>query len=124
MDMKQFDGFYFLPGDGEDEVKLSYFTLKEDSLRGKPVGNTEIGDMYHIAFFKEGEDGMPIFDEEFEAIFADPTTYITHNIVGMNLYGCVFRKTENSYKWWRKYLSNAKEQCKDLQSEEFSKPSA
>ena len=55
MDMKQFDGFYFLPGDEENQMMFSYFVLKEDSLRGKPVDNTKVGDMYHIAFFRQNE---------------------------------------------------------------------
>lgn len=120
MDMKQFDGFYFLPGDEENQMKFSYFVLKEDSLRGKPIDNTKVGDMYHIAFFRQNENGEPEFDEEFEAIFADPTTYITHNIVGMDLYGCIFRKTENSHKWWQEYLTRAKEHCKVFQSDKLS----
>lgn len=117
MDSKDYDGFYFLPGETEDEINFSYFVLKEPELKGKPVQSTSIGDMYHIAFFKHDDEGNPVFDEEFEAIFADPTTYITHNIVGMDLYGCIFRKTENSYKWWNEYLARAKKHCIELQNE-------
>jgi hypothetical protein len=114
MDMKEFDGFYFLPGDEDDELKLSYFVLKDEELKGSPIESTEIGDMYHIAFFKENEHGHPEFDDEFEAIFSDPTTYIQHSIVGMNLFGCVFRKTNVSQRWWQDYLIKAKEQCEGL----------
>lgn len=115
MDMKQFDGFYFLPGEEEDEIRFQFFNLTDESLKGKPVNNNTIGDMYHIAFFKQNEKGQPEFDDEFEAIFADPLVYIEHNIVGMDLYGCVFRKTENSHKWWQDYIDRAKEHCKVFQ---------
>lgn len=117
MDMKQFDGFYFLPGDNEGEMKFAYFNLNDETHKGQPVDNTTIGDMFHIAFFKQGDDGLPTFDESFEAIFADPTTYITHNFVGGDLYGCILRKTENSYKWWNSYLEKAKKNCAAFQSD-------
>jgi hypothetical protein len=49
-----------------------------------------------------------ISDEQFEAIFADPITYIK-NILGTDLYGCVLRKTDVSSKWWDIYLKKIKD---------------
>ena len=116
MNETEFDGFYFLPGDDENQMAFSFFTVKENHPTGKKVNNTSIGDMYHIAFFRENEKGHPEFDDEFEAIFADPTAYIA-NLIGINLYGCIFRKTENSGKWWNEYLTRAKENCKVIETE-------
>lgn len=110
MTKDEYDGLYFLPGDTDEEMNLAYFRFKEEEDFGVPIESTEIGDKYHIAFFKKDELGDPVFDEEFEAIFADPTVYIK-NLVGLNVYGCVLRKTEKSLDWWVDYLAKAKESC-------------
>ena len=47
-----FDGFWFLPNDDEG-LKLSFFTFGEDLAGGTPIDSTELGDTYHLAFFKE-----------------------------------------------------------------------
>jgi hypothetical protein len=109
----EYDGFYFIPGDEDDALNLAYFRIKEDSSVGVPIEFTEVGNMYHIAFFKNGSDGHPEFDEEFEAIFADPSVYI-RNLIGMKIYGCVLKKTEYSREWWQEYLEKAKEYCRLL----------
>jgi hypothetical protein len=111
---RDYDGFYFLPGDDDDELKLAYFKLKEEEFLGEPVDNTILGDMYHIAFFKWSDGGHPIFDEHYEAIFSDPSTYIK-NISGADLYGCILRKTEKSGKWWKDYLKRTMESCTMIQ---------
>lgn len=113
MNMKDFDGFYFLPGDNENEMQFAYFKVNEEHFSGKPVDGTEIGDMFHIAFFRQEEDGTPTFDEDFEAIFVDPTVYV-EGLIGGNLYGCVFRKTEKSNTWWSEYLNRAKSHCASI----------
>lgn len=115
MSKDEYDGFYFLPAEEEDSLVLSYFKFNNDDYRGTPVGGTQVGDMFHIAFFKPDDEGMPVFDEEFEAIFADPTVYI-QSLIGSELAGCVLRKTENSGKWWNMYLTGAKENCKMVAS--------
>jgi hypothetical protein len=112
MNIKDFDGFYFLPNNNEShDMRISYFNLTDESMKGNPVDTHSLGDMYHVAFFKMSENGLPEFDAEFEAIFADPEFYIRKNIVGSKLYGCILRKTENSYKWWNDYLKTSKEKC-------------
>lgn len=111
----EYDGLYFLPSeDDEDEMKLVYFNYKDGEDYGKPVSGNQIGHMYHIAFFRPNDDGLPVFDEHFEAILADPSVYIT-GLTGSNLCGCVLRKTEESGKWWDNYLKRALESCKMLQ---------
>jgi len=99
-----FDGFWFLPCD-EDGLKLSFFTFGEEFGGGIPIGNSSIGDVYHLAFFKENEEGMPEFDDAFEAILGDPESYIK-NLVGAGLYGCVVKKTTKSGKWFEDYLTS------------------
>ena len=99
-----FDGFWFLPND-EEGLKLSFFTFGEEFGGGTPVGGNQLGDTYHLAFFKENEEGMPEFDDAFEAILGDPQTYIK-NLVGAGLYGCVVRKTTKSGKWFEDYLTS------------------
>lgn len=110
MQDKEFDGFYFLPGDTDDDLTLKYFTFNApEFMDAKPVDGTKVGDMYHIAFFRKDDKGNPVFDETFDAIFACPRTYIKQ-LAGMNLYGCVLRKTEKSGKWFDDYLTGIKKQ--------------
>jgi len=99
-----FDGFWFLPND-EEGLSLSFFTFKNEYGGGTPIGGNQIGDNYHLAFFRENEEGMPEFDDAFEAILGDPETYIK-NLVGAGLYGCVVRKTTKTGKWFEDYLKS------------------
>jgi len=105
MDRKstEFDGIYFLPGQEEGELVISYFDFKNDMAGGSEIENTPIGPKYHIAFFKRGEDEQPEFDASFEAILACPKTYI-ESLAGANVYGCVVKKTDKSQKWFDEYL--------------------
>jgi hypothetical protein len=106
----KYDGIYFLPGDSDEELSLSYFELKEEEFKGEPIDDNGVGDMFHIAFFKWSDGGNPVFDGHFEAILADPTVYLK-NLVGADVYGCVLRKTENSAKWWQDYLIRTEKAC-------------
>ena len=99
-----FDGFWFLPCD-EEGLNLSFFTFKDEYGGGTPVGGNQLGDNYHLAFFKENEEGLPEFDDAFEAILGDPKSYIK-NLVGAGLYGCVVRKTTKTGKWFDDYLKS------------------
>ena len=99
-----FDGFWFLPCD-EEGLNLSFFSFKDEYGGGTPIGGNQIGDNYHLAFFKENEKGMPEFDDAFEAILGDPESYI-RNLVGAGLYGCVVRKTTKTGKWFDNYLTS------------------
>jgi hypothetical protein len=102
-DAKDFDGFYILPHKDDDGLRLSYFDFNDDFEKGKKIDHTSLGDMYHVVFLKQGEDGNPEFDDHFEAIFADPEVYVK-GLLGANVYGCMVRKTENSWKWVEEYL--------------------
>jgi hypothetical protein len=106
MEQKSFDGFYFLPGVEDDSLGFQYFKLKDEYDNGKPINGTSLGDMYHIAFFSRAEDGSPVFDDAFEAILADPTTYV-QGLIGANIYGCILRKTDKSDGWFNNYLTSA-----------------
>lgn len=102
MTEKPFDGIYFLPADEEKELELHFFHLKGEYESAVPEGK----DLYHIAFFDRGQDGLPRFDAAFEAVLGDPTKYVT-NLVGAETYGCILRKTNKSGKWWDDYLKRA-----------------
>jgi hypothetical protein len=110
MAKEDYDGFYFLPGEDEYEINIAYFKFKEGEWTASAVETTSLGDKYHIAFFKRDINGDPMFDEEFEAIFTDPSVYI-QGLAGAKLYGCVLRKTEKSTKWWQEYLDRAQKTC-------------
>ena len=99
-----FDGFWFLPCD-EEGLNLSFFTFKDEYGGGTPIGGNQLGDNYHLAFFRENEEGLPEFDDAFEAILGDPESYIK-NLVGAGLYGCVVRKTTKTGKWFEDYLKS------------------
>lgn len=109
--VNDYDGFYFLPGEEDGDLNIAYFKFNSGEVYGlNPVKSSPIGYSYHIAFFREDEDGDPTFDDSFEAIFADPVVYI-QQLVGSNLYGCILRKTEKSSIWWDDYLTQAKDSC-------------
>jgi hypothetical protein len=80
--------------------------LKDEYDNGKPINGTSLGDMYHIAFFSRDEDGSPVFDDAFEAILTEPTTYV-QGLIGANIYGCVLRKTDKSDGWFNNYLTKS-----------------
>jgi len=112
--MDDYDGFYFIPGDEENELNLAYFKVKEGQTFGTPIEYSDLGNKYHVAFFKCDENGHPKFDHDFEAIFADPAVYI-RNLIGTHIYGCILRKTECSQTWWKEYLEKTKNYCNLLE---------
>jgi hypothetical protein len=108
MKPSDYDGFYFLPGEEEDEMNLSFFEFDGKLANAKKVDSqNELGDIWHIAFFTKNEEGMPVFNDSFEAILANPEVYIK-NLCGTGLYGCVLRKTDKSIKWFEDYLNRVK----------------
>ena len=102
---ENYDGFYFIPTETEQEssYKLAFFTFKDEMANAKPIESSEMGDKFHIAFFKSDENDLPVFDESFEAILSDPIVYI-NNLVGSGMSGCILRKTEKSEVWFQEYL--------------------
>ena len=101
----EYDGFYFLPGEEDDELSLKFFQFDGSLAEAKKVDSqSKIGDLWHIAFFTKDEEGLPVFDETFEAIFADPEVYV-RNLCGTGLYGCVLRKTDKSANFFENYLN-------------------
>jgi len=106
MKPNEYDGFYFLPDEGDDDLQIAYFNFKDEFANGTPIEQSSIGYKYHIAFFKRDDEGNPVFDDTFEAIFGDPVIYIK-NLVGAGLYGCVLKKTEKSQEWFDEYLERA-----------------
>lgn len=104
-EMDGYDGFIFLPND-EDDDALEFRFVKYTGNFGSPIENTDIGDKYHVAFFKRDiETGEFSFDETFEAIFADPMVY-ARNLAGHNLFGTIMRKQEKTSEWFRDYLTD------------------
>lgn len=99
---EEYDGFYFLPAEEDDQLELHFFHLKDEYADGV----AENKDLYHIAFFNRDEEGQPKFDGSFEAVIGDPSAYI-HNLIGAETYGCMLRKTNKSDKWFENYLTKA-----------------
>ena len=57
---ENYDGFYFLPGKGDDEMALSFFEFGEELGNQKKVDSkNEVGDLWHIAFFTKDENDNP-----------------------------------------------------------------
>ena len=82
-----YDGFYFLPVEDETKEGLSFhfFKFKDEYCGGEPIEKSSVGDKFHIAMFKRGEDGTPELDDAFEAIFADPVVYV-QGLQGAEIY--------------------------------------
>ena len=108
--LKEYDGFYFLPHyDGDDEgLRFDFFRFMDEYANGVKKDHSEMGDMYHIVFIKQNDEGDPVLDENFDAIFVDPVEYV-NNLLGADLFGCVIRKTDKSEEWLEKYLTRIKE---------------
>ena len=105
---ENYDGFYFLPGKDDDEMAISFFEFGEELGNQKKVDSkNEVGDLWHIALFTQGEKGEPVFNDSFEAIFSDPEIY-AQNLSSIGIYGCVLRKTDKSVKWFNDYLDKVK----------------
>lgn len=108
MDPSEYDGFYFLPGEEDNEMRFSFFEFDGKLANSKKVDSQNaLGDLWHIAFFTKNDEGMPVFNDSFEAILANPEVYIK-NLCGTGLYGCVLRKTDKSVKWFEDYLNRVK----------------
>ncbi len=105
---ENYDGFNFLPGKGDDEMAISFFEFGEELGNQKKVDSkNEVGDLWHIALFTQGEKGEPVFNDSFEAIFSDPEIY-AQNLSSIGIYGCVLRKTDKSVKWFNDYLDKVR----------------
>ena len=104
---EDYDGFYFLPPENENEEGFifHFFKLKNELSDGNPIDNSKMGDMFHVAFFKRNDFGKPEFDDSFEAIFIDPITYVSKTLMGSEIYGCFCRKTDKSVEWFQDYLN-------------------
>jgi hypothetical protein len=110
MKPSEYDGIYFLPGDDDNELEVSYFTYEDEDMGEKVEGNS-VGDFYHIAFFKSDVNGRPEYDETFDAILGDPSVYI-RNLIGANLFGLILRKTTKSKEWFDDYLNTTQKKIK------------
>ena len=114
-----YDGVFFYPRVDEDDnefLTLNYWSYQDKYADKKSIENTKLGNKFFVAFFKEEENGNYVVDDVFEAIFADPSTYLD-NLVGSDLFGVICRKTENSESWFKSYLNEVKQKLKKLNSE-------
>ena len=111
--IRDYDGFFFTRyrDENSDGIKYDFFKLKDEFADGiKQDGNT-IGDMYHIIFIETNDDGETLSMDNFDAIFVDPIKY-TENLYGMDVIGCIVRKTDKSQKWFEDHLTTVREKCK------------
>lgn len=113
-----YDGFYFFQHEDEDGsgIRYDFFKFKDEYAGGIKQDATEMGDMYHIAFIQPNENGIPELSDNFDAIFVDPVVY-TENLYGMDVIGCVVRKTDKSKKWFDEHLTTIQEKCKMVYSQ-------
>lgn len=102
VDLKQYDGFIFTPGEEENSQVIRFIKLHKDC--GKIIESTDLGEKYHVVFFKHDEEGNFSIDENFEATFSDPLTYVK-NLINMPLGGTFIRKRERSKEWFDDYLT-------------------
>lgn len=110
---KDYDGFYFFPHEDDEGsgVRYDFFKFKDEYAGGVKQDATDVGDMYHIAFIEADDNGVPDVKDTFDAIFVDPVVYV-ENLYGMNLIGCIVRKTDKSKKWFEEHLTTIREKCK------------
>ena len=107
MKPSEYDGFYFLPNH-EDGLTFHYFDFEGELANGKKYeSKNEFGDLWQIALFTKNEEGYPVYNDSFEAIFGNPEMYVK-NLCGAGLYGCIVRKTDKSVKWFEQYLNKVK----------------
>lgn len=104
----EYDGIFFVPDPNSEslsDLEISFFRFKDNDYANKPaIDSTKSGYMYHVAFFKSTENHEIVFDGNFEAIFADPITYV-RNLAGAKVFGCLVKKTESSSEWFEDYLN-------------------
>lgn len=108
--MKDYDGFYLVPG-AEGSLDIKYFKYKDPKEFGEKKDHTDVGDMYHVAFFRKHDDEHLVFEEHFEAIFADPLVYVK-GLSGGRIFGTFLRKSERSNEFWEDYLNDVRSRAK------------
>lgn len=104
-EMSEYDGVLFLPNDEEDGFEFRFIQYKKDF--GPAVEFNDIGEKYHVAFFKRDDENNFTFYETFECIFGDPMAYI-QNLAGCNLFGTMVKKKANTSEWFESYLTDMK----------------
>jgi len=103
---ESFDALYFIPADDEDTLKVELNTYKNP---GKDIGGNEIGKCYHIILWQHDEDDGSVKElDNFDAILADPLTYISQLIL-CNWYGIVARTTTTSNNFIQPLLAKMRE---------------
>jgi len=103
MNLLPYDGFYFLP-DKNNNLDLSFFEFDGELAGGIKIdSHNKLGDIWQIAFYKQNNLGIPVFDDSFEAVIGNPEEYIM-GLIGSGLYGCIVRKTDKSIQWFKNYI--------------------
>jgi len=86
------DAFFFLPGPKKDTIHLEGASYKE---AGENIGNSEMGNAYHVILFKEDTEGELVDIDMFDAIFMDPLEYMS-GLIPSGIFGIMARKTTTS----------------------------
>lgn len=105
VDGTTYDGVFFfssIDDEGDDIMSYNFWSFTGNYANAESIEATDVGNKFHVAFFKQNEDGFEI-DDVFEAIFADPKVYLD-GLIGSNLFGVICRKTRNSSYWFQHYL--------------------
>lgn len=102
---EKYDGFTIVPDGNFDVSQIVFFELDDESKKGTPIENTELGDMYHVIMYRVNKEQTDIeFDDTFEAIFIDPLVYAKSLLP--NFYCTIIRKTDKSVKWIEEFLTD------------------
>ena len=103
----KYDGIHFIPHKIKNKTGLQFyfFDLDNEYANGVPIESTSLGDKWFIVYLKSSENGYPFYDNNTEAIFADPIVYLK-GLAGKGIYGTMVRKTDKSIKWFEDFLEN------------------
>lgn len=103
---KKFDFFTFLAGEEEGQVNIMG---SEYANPGESLGNSPMGELYHIVLFRDSKENVEEYDDidEFEAILACPLEYAS-GLIPSGFYGIIARKTTTSHKLMNRLLAMMK----------------
>lgn len=102
-DFDEFDALFFVPTEDNSNV---FIETKRYLKKGKLIGATNIGPMWHIVLFKFDGSNVKHLDH-FEGIFSDPREYVS-SLIPSGWYGLIAKKTTTSNKFLQEALANFK----------------
>lgn len=86
-----------------EHANIDYYSIELGQEFKSQIHNPE--NTYTISYIGIDDNSMPYLDYTFDAVLLDPITYIS-NCVGINIQGCILRKTEKSDQFFERYIKN------------------